>query len=233
MNEQETPRKKLYQKWWIWVIGLILVVFVWNKTSSFIDDVMTKEIPNVMGINYTDAEKVLKDKGFKVISVETDAESILSGDYNNRDVKKGDVFKVNNETNPKYTYAKTKDKQVTVYYAKDNYPAEKTKQQTELQSAESKEPEASGSPETWKQFLKDYEEWTDKYIEFAKKCKSNPNDTKLIAEYAKLAAETVEWTDKAEKYEEELRDDNVSAEVITEYINTLARITQKIANAAQ
>ncbi len=169
---------------------------------------------------------------------------MLAQDTFNRSVKAGDVFKINNETNPNYTYGETKNKKVTIYYAKEDYTCTESKKDTEKETsaavadskpavapaAETKEqPEGT---EAWRQFLKDYEEWTNQYIEFAKKCKANPSDTKLIAEYAKLAGETVKWTEKAQAYEDQLRDEDVSSEVITEYINTLARITQKLAEAA-
>lgn len=123
MNDIE---KKLYQKWWIWVIGLIIIISIWRIGSIAIDEAGTKYIPNVMSINYTDAEKVLKKQGFKVTVIETNADSVLSNDVNNRSVKKGEVFKINNETNPDYTYGSTKDKKITIYYAKNDYICHKT-----------------------------------------------------------------------------------------------------------
>ena len=45
--------------------------------------------------------------------------------------------------------------------------------------------------------------------------------------------ETAQWAERAQEYEDEPKNDNVSPEVLTEYINTLARITQKIAEAAE
>ena len=241
---QGEQTKKWYQKWWIWVIGLIFIVIAWNRIGNFINDAMTKDIPNVMGIAYADAEKVLKEQGFRVTAVETDASSVLAQDTFNRSVKAGDVFKINNETNPIYTYGETKNKKVTIYYAKEDYTCAESEKDTEKEvsaavvdskpaaapAAQTKEPPEG--TEAWRQFLKDYEEWTNQYIEFAKKCKANPSDTKLIAEYAKLAGETVKWAEKAQAYEDQLRDEDVSSEIITEYINTLARITQKLAEAA-
>ena len=92
---------------------------------------------------------------------------------------------------------------------------------------------SSANTEAWRQFIKDYENWTNSYIELAKKCKENPDDLSLISDYAKIMSETAEWANKAKKYEDELKNDNVSSEVLTEYINTLARITQKIAEVAE
>lgn len=233
----EKQKKKLYQRWWVWVICVILVIFVWNK----VDKAATKEIPNVMSINYADAEKVLKENGFKVTSIETDAGSILSNDIYNRSVKKGEVFKVNNSTYPNYT-STTKDKTITVYYAKDDYtyeepePTSKPNTPAPVQSAEPKEPQkektSSTDAQAWRQFLKDYEAWVDKYVEFMKKYKNNPTDIGLISEYGKFVAETAEWAEKSEKYEEELKSEDVSPELISEYMETLARITKKMSEIA-
>lgn len=236
MNEQEKKSKKLYQRWWVWVIGVILIVFAWNRISMTIDQATTKEIPNVMSINYTEAETVLKENGFKVTSVEVDAGSVLANEIsNNRSVKKGEVFKINNSTSPHY-YEETKDKKVTIYYAKDDYVYEKPAEEAVQTTAAPAQTESAGisasSTEAWKQFLKDYEAWTDKYIEFMKKYKANPTDVSLISEYGKFAAETVEWAEKAEKYENELNQGDVSPEIIQEYFDTLARITKKITEVA-
>lgn len=240
MNEQEKQTKKWYQRWWVWVIGIIFIIFIWNKVNNFIEDVTTKEIPNVMSINYTDAEKVLKENGFKVTSIETDAGSILSNDTYNRSIKKGGVFKVNNDTNPNYSYMKTKNKKVTIYYAKDDYvyeeEPEEDNMQDEITETATKEIQKNKPSyddlEAWRQFLKDYEDWTDSYIEFMKKYKDNPTNVTLLAEYGKFAAETAKWAERAEEYEDELENGDFPPEVIEEYFSTLARITQKIAEIA-
>lgn len=103
-------------------------------------------------------------------------------------------------------------------------PTENTVTQTSTSSA---------NTEAWKQFLKDYENWANSYVELAKKCKENPDDLSLISDYSKIMTETVEWADKAQEYEDKLESDNVSSEVLTEYINTVARITQKITEIAE
>ena len=123
------------------------------------------------------------------------------------------------------------------YYADDErldgnlYAPDKkeTPQPTETTATQT----SSANTEAWRQFLKDYENWTNSYIELAKKCKENPDDLSLISDYAKIMSETAEWANKAQEYEDELKNDNVSSEVLTEYINTLARITQKIAEVAE
>jgi len=84
--------------------------------------------------------------------------------------------------------------------------------------------------EKWKNFLNDYENWVDEYVEFMKKYKENPTDLSLLKDYADLAKETLQWSDKAENIKLELENDT---EALSEYINALSGITTKILNAAK
>lgn len=235
MDEQNKKAKKLYQRWWIWVIGLIAAVLVWVYGGSAIDKARTKQIPNVMGINYTEAETVLKGRGFKVTSVETDAESILSNDnYTKtlgRSVKKGEVFKINNETNPDYRET-TKDKNVTIYYAKNDYTYEKPKEEntnsTTNNVAVNNTTTSASTGSDWQQFLKEYEAWADEYVAFLKKYKDNPSNPSFISEYTKLIGETSEWLEKSKKYEDSLKD--LSTNDLSEYMKTITRISEKMSS---
>ena len=118
-------------------------------------------IPNVMGLAHGDAKAVLEREGHEVTEIEADASSIL-GIYSywlneQRSVKKGEVFKVNDVLRPDYTerannpYAK--DNHVTIYYAKRNYVpdepdyAESDEEETEDEEAEP-EPEPEEDPES-------------------------------------------------------------------------------------
>ncbi len=235
----EKKQKKWYQKWWIWVIGVIFLMITWNRISNFISEVTTKEIPNVMGVNYIDAVNVLENEGFKVMEIETDAESIMNSSIYNRSVKKGEVFKVNDETSPNY-YSTTKDKKITIYYAKEDYIYDEPKE-PEVTSEEtveddestdvSKEQEHSSETtnDSWRQFLIDYEEWVDEYVAFMKKYTENPNDLSLLADYSKFMGETVEWSQKVENVEVELENDPAA---LQEYLEVLSRITAKLAGIA-
>jgi len=81
-------------------------------------------VPNVMGISHEGAKAVLEKAGFKVTAIEADAANILPNTYYDRTIKKGIVFKVNNETDPTYTdYSRSmaKDRIVTIYYAVEDY----------------------------------------------------------------------------------------------------------------
>lgn len=243
----ENQQKKMYQRWWVWVIGPILLLLLWvvgsNTIKSAVDKATTKDIPNVMSINYTDAEKVLAEKGFQVTSVETDAEPILSeNSFYNHSVKKGDVFKMNDELNPNYSYKTTKDKAITIYYAKDDYPPASPEPKEEAATAADAAPKeqakatsaaaapksngtaASSGSSDWRQFLKDYEAWMDKYVAFMKKYPENP--TAFASEYAKFLKETAEWTEKSNQYQDTLKD--MSAADLAEYMEAIGRILKKM-----
>ena len=237
MEEQKKQPKKLYQRWWIWVIGVVVIFFAWKAGGSAIEKARTKEIPSVMGIQYTDAEKVLKENGFKVTAIETDAGSIMESAYegDKRSVKAGEVFKINDTLNPHLT-GTTKDKKITIYYAKEDYTYEKP--ETEKKSpadstASNADSAATASTSTsantssgWKQFLKDYEAWCDSYVALMKEIKDKPNDLSLISKSAKLAQESIEWAEKSDKYKDDL--ENMSATEFGEYMQTLSRILQKM-----
>ena len=114
-------------------------------------------IPNVMGLAHGDAKAVLEREGHEVTEIEADASSIL-GIYSywlneQRSVKKGEVFKVNDVLRPDYTervnnpYAK--DNHVTIYYAKRNYvPAKQPVNEPDDEEVEDEdsEPEPESTP---------------------------------------------------------------------------------------
>lgn len=59
-------------------------------------------VPNVMGLNYSDAIVALENAGFSITSAGGDAATILAGSVHNRTVLEGQVFRVNNEINPRF-----------------------------------------------------------------------------------------------------------------------------------
>lgn len=89
--------------------------------------------------------------------------------------------------------------------------------------------ETSGEPE-WKQFLKDYEAWINKYIEITEKYKNNPSDTTILTDYTEMLAELVQWQTKAEELQTEL--ENASPSEVAEYSAELIRIAGRIAEIA-
>ncbi|MCL2670618.1 MAG: hypothetical protein FWF10_01100 [Clostridiales bacterium] len=82
-------------------------------------------VPNIMGLVYSDAKYVLEIAGFRVTEIEVDASSILPNSAYDRSVKKGEVFKVSDEVNPRYVDNEIKqmsrDGNVFIYYAKEDY----------------------------------------------------------------------------------------------------------------
>ena len=85
--------------------------------------------------------------------------------------------------------------------------------------------ESSSSAE-WRQFLKEYEEWVDKYIVVYNKYKSNPTDLSILSDYTDMAAQLVEWSEKTENVQKEL--ESASPEELSEYSKELLRIAGKM-----
>jgi len=79
----------------------------------------------------------------------------------------------------------------------------------------------------WKQFLTEYEEWVDKYIEITKKYKENPSDLSILSDYSTMMTELAEWSTKTEEMQKELG--KASPAELAEYSSELARIAAKIA----
>jgi hypothetical protein len=71
------------------------------------------------------------------------------------------------------------------------------------------------------QFLKDYESFMVKYIDFLKKYKANPTDPAILSEYTSMAAESQTWSTKTA---------NCAADPM--YAAKFSAIAMKIANAA-
>ena len=96
-------------------------------------------------------------------------------------------------------------------------------------SAENNEeaPAETSTDAEWKQFLKEYEEWVDEYIEITKKYKDNPSDMSILSDYTDMMTEMAEWTSKTEKMEKEL--ENASPAELAEYSAILAKIVAKLA----
>jgi len=87
-------------------------------------------------------------------------------------------------------------------------------------------PVSSGSSISWKQFLIEYEQWVDRYIELLKKYNENPTDLTLLTEYIEQMEEIADWADKADKLE-----DDLTGEDLNEYLTTLTRIITKLNHA--
>ena len=96
-------------------------------------------------------------------------------------------------------------------------------------TSEPSAPADASDTEAWRQFLRDYEAWADKYIAFLKKINDNPKDFSYWEDYGKLMEEAQKWGENAAKYEDELQSDDFPPEFLSEYLSTLSRITKKMA----
>lgn len=98
---------------------------------------------------------------------------------------------------------------------------------TEINSTDVLSNDASAD-EGWREFLKEYEEWVDKYIAVVKKYNANPSDLSILTEYTSLVTELAEWTEKADDFSDSIVDVDDAAE----YSAELMRIAAKLADAA-
>ncbi len=84
------------------------------------------------------------------------------------------------------------------------------------------------SNDDWRDFLKEYEEWVDKYIAVVKKYNANPTDLSILTEYTSLVTELADWTERADDVSDSIAD----IEDAAEYSAELMRIAAKLADAA-
>ena len=77
----------------------------------------------------------------------------------------------------------------------------------------------------WRQFVKDYEAWVDKYVAFMKKYKNaGPSEIAgMMSDYTSLLSEMSNWSSRAESIKGTL-----SSGDIIEYASEITRITQKM-----
>lgn len=123
-------------------------------------------------------------------------------------------------------YAKT----LTDCYVGSDYKGkvdEEPKEETTTQPQSQPQSNTNSSSSEWKQFLKDYEAWVDKYVAFMKKYKnaSTSDMTSMMSEYSSLLSDLTSWSEKSKNMQS-----NLSGSDLTEYINTLSRITQKLSS---
>lgn len=99
MKEMRTDKGKntTVLKWIFWLsgatlicVGLIISSIIYSKAN---EGQYPREIPNVFGMNYEDAVKILKDGGFKVNAMEVKGEEVYDGIYAGYipTLEKGDV----------------------------------------------------------------------------------------------------------------------------------------------
>lgn len=82
----------------------------------------------------------------------------------------------------------------------------------------------NGMRKDFKEAMDSYEAFMNEYVEFIKKYQSNPNDAKLLADYAKYMSKYAEMCDKFDKWESE----NLNTTEQAYYIDVQARVSKKL-----
>ena len=77
----------------------------------------------------------------------------------------------------------------------------------------------------WREFLRLYEEWIDRYIEILEKYNADPTDLSILNDYLEMMVELAEWAEMAEQIEVDLAND---PNALREYMETLSRIIIKL-----
>mgnify|MGYP000322716592 FL=1 len=76
----------------------------------------------------------------------------------------------------------------------------------------------------FKEAMDSYEAFMNEYVEFIKKYQSNPNDAKLLADYAKYMSKYADMCDKFDKWESQ----DLNATEQAYYIDVQARVSKKL-----
>ena len=92
-------------------------------------------------------------------------------------------------------------------------------EQIESSSDEGSQPEST-SDDPCDQFLTEYENWTNRYLETIRQYKQNPTDMSLVQKFTDMANETTQWSERAPQCTEQRHLDRIEA------------ITQRLTEAA-
>ena len=92
-----------------------------------------------------------------------------------------------------------------------------------VNNADTEEPDTSAPAGTvsWKQWLQEYEEWVDSYVDFMKRY--DPSDLSMLTEYMELLEKMGEWAEKADEVA-----DSVALEDLAEWMAAYTRIIAKL-----
>lgn len=82
----------------------------------------------------------------------------------------------------------------------------------------------NGMRKDFKEAMDSYEAFMNEYVEFIKKYQSNPNDAKLLADYAKYMSKYADMCDKFDKWESQ----DLNATEQAYYIDVQARVSRKL-----
>lgn len=214
------------------------------------------QIPDVFGVNYTDAIGILEAEGFEVSAIESSVGSFSDKLlYPLEKVDKGTVFKIdeyiidnNGNLNKNYDVfydegLVSDDKSVVIYYAKEDYvlvkddtsketnptapPAAEPSGEATTPSATEGENDNAIDPE-FKAAMDSYEKFFDEYVAIIKKYKANPTDMSILTDYANYMGQYADMMQKFEKWENE----DLNTAEAAYYVDVQARITKKLLEVA-
>lgn len=233
------------------VLALILILLLaLSLTACGGGENSGNEIPDVFGLNYTDAIEILEDDGFEVKAIETSVDSISEKLlYPLEKVEKGSVFKIDDyvldnlgNLNKDYDVfydgeLVSEDKSIIIYYAKEDYVLEEdvtsnsTTPSTESSkpSTTDKETATNSIDPDFKAAMDSYEKFMDEYVAFMKKYKANPSDLGLLADYADYMSKYADFVEDFEKWD----DEELNAAETAYYIDVQARVSKKLLEVAQ
>jgi hypothetical protein len=233
------------------VLALILILLLaLSLTACGGGENSGNEIPDVFGLNYTDAIEILEDDGFEVKAIETSVDSISEKLlYPLEKVEKGSVFKIDDyvldnlgNLNKDYDVfydgeLVSEDKSIIIYYAKEDYVLEEdvtsnsTTPSTESSkpSTTDKETATNSIDPDFKAAMDSYEKFMDEYVAFMKKYKANPSDLGLLADYADYMSKYADFVEDFEKWD----DEDLNAAETAYYIDVQARVSKKLLEVAQ
>lgn len=233
----------------------LLVMLCLSLCACFDIDIKNagNKIPDVFGIDYTDAISILEADGFEVNAIETKVDSISDKLlYPLERVDKGSVFKIDdyvldNRGNLNKNYDAfydgeliSEDKSVVIYYAKEDYVLEKdavskapipsansspetSKSNTTEESKKDTSDDDSLSPD-FKAAMDSYEKFMDEYVAFMKNYMENPTDLGLLADYADFMSKYADFVEDFEKWE----DEDLNTVELAYYIDVQARVSKKL-----
>lgn len=233
------------------VLALILILLLaLSLTACGGGENSGNEIPDVFGLNYTDAIEILEDDGFEVKAIETSVDSISEKLlYPLEKVEKGSVFKIDDyvldnlgNLNKDYDVfydgeLVSEDKSIIIYYAKEDYVLEEdVTSNSTTPSTESSKPSTTDKETTtnsidpdFKAAMDSYEKFMDEYVAFMKKYKANPSDLGLLADYADYMSKYADFVEDFEKWD----DEELNAAETAYYIDVQARVSKKLLEVAQ
>lgn len=228
-------------------LGVLAMILSISFTSTHMDNVArirerdrAREefiaVPNVIGVNYEEAQRIVENAGFTATVSPIDAEQVVRGAGTWR---QGDVIRMNDSTSgqDRHTSPIAPDGHVILFYAREDFTIEATPTPEPTPTPETTptpEQDQEAAPEAdvgaptidWKSWIAEYERWIDDYIDLLERFAANPLDPAISSAYMASMTELIEWAERAEQLEGELSGDD-----LREYTAALQRIMNRLLEA--